>query len=213
MKETVEFLTLIEIMCYLRKFNSMIERLRTLADKCDQLQKVTAGLFYTKKGLLSIGKNSHRTYLERSFLPNLHAEMDAIYNFRKRFVRMKTSQLKLIVIRVSPSGALSNSTPCTRCKEFIEACGIRKVYYINADGQLVCDELKYQYGMNLDDLVTLLVTNNANTRTDITRCIQTVKDDKNIHISGSVKTEIWFREVAINNIDYSRKINYTMKRF
>lgn len=192
----------------------MIDRLRALAEKGEQLQKVAAGLFYTKKGLLSIGRNSHRTYLSRSFVPNLHAETDAIYNFRKRFLRPKTSHLKMIVIRISPSGALSNSTPCSRCKEMIESYGIRKVYYINAKGELVCDEMEQPYGIKLDQLVTLLVTNKANTASEMLDCIHSVqKENPPLHVSGALKTEIWFREIAHDKMDYSRKINYTMKRF
>ena len=130
--------------------DSLIHQLRELASKSNIQFKLAAGLFYTKKGFISMGFNSTRTYINKKITPSIHAEHDAIYNCRNRFKNIKTRNLKLMVIRVSNSDELLNSKPCLNCTEMIRAYGIRKVYYINEENKLVFERVhdlhKYRLG-------------------------------------------------------------------
>ena len=50
------------------------------------------------------------------------------------------SSLQLIVIRVNSNGELRNSRPCHICVEDMRSHGIKKVYYTDDAGQLVCED-------------------------------------------------------------------------
>jgi len=119
--------------------------------------KLAAGLFYTKKGFLSIGYNSARTYVDKKITSNLHAECSAIRNYKFNN-RIKTKNLKLIVIRLSPGNQLLNSKPCINCTKTISEYGIRKVYFFNENNEFSCEKTeqilsfhnKYQYITHTD---------------------------------------------------------------
>lgn len=123
------------------KFKSIIDRLCSYTKRSDMRHKLAAGLFYTRKGMLSIGCNSSRSYVRRSLVATLHAEVAALHQFSKQYPRLKTRGLKLIVVRFSSSGMLGFSLPCENCRTMIRQFGIRKIYYINEGGELVCESI------------------------------------------------------------------------
>ena len=121
---------------------SMIERLREQAMKSNMSIKLASGLFYSKKGFVSVACNSTRTYINKKIKPNFHAEEAVLYNFQTRFTRIKTKNLKLIVVRISPGNNLLFSKPCITCTHAIQSFGIRKIYYINEHNQLICERIE-----------------------------------------------------------------------
>ncbi len=122
--------------------DSMIHRLTEEAKKSTMNIKLAAGLFYSKKGFVSIGFNSTRTYLNKKIISNCHAENAALCNYRKRCPRMKTQHLKLIVIRLSPGNNLLLSKPCINCTNSIKEFGIKKIYYMNEQSELVYERIQ-----------------------------------------------------------------------
>lgn len=125
---------------------SMLNQLIKQAGKCTMDIKLAAGLFYTKKGFIGIGSNSSRTYMKKTVKPNIHAEDAVIHYVKTRYGRIKTRDLKLIVIRathIKEEGRekLLLSKPCMNCTKTIREYGIRKVYYINENGELVCERI------------------------------------------------------------------------
>ena len=120
---------------------SMINQLCELAKKSNVNIKLAAGIFYSKKGFLSIGYNSNRTYVNNQIKSNIHAEDDAIRHCKKRYSMKKTSHLKLIVVRLSPGNKLLNSKPCMNCTKAILEFGIKKVYYYNDNNELESENI------------------------------------------------------------------------
>ena len=121
--------------------NSMLERLRDEAKKSNMSIKLASGLFYSKKGFVSIACNSTRTYSNKKIRSNFHAEEAVLYNYQTRFTRLKTKNLKLIVVRLSPGNNLLLSKPCITCTHAIYSFGIRKIYYINEHNELICERI------------------------------------------------------------------------
>lgn len=121
---------------------SMIERLKTQAMKSNMAIKLASGLFYSKKGFVSVACNSTRTYTNKKIRPNFHAEEAVLYHFQTHFTRIKTKNLKLIVVRLSPGNNLLLSKPCITCTHAIQSFGIRKIYYINEHNQLICERIE-----------------------------------------------------------------------
>ena len=119
----------------------MINQLIHHAAKCTMEIKLAAGLFYSKKGFVGIGYNSCRTYMKKTIKPNIHAEDAVIQYVKARFQRMKTRHLKLIVIRVNTKKKLLLSKPCINCTKTIRDYGIRKVYYVNEQNELVSERI------------------------------------------------------------------------
>lgn len=120
---------------------SMINQLCEFAQKSNINIKLAAGIFYSKKGFLSIGYNSNRTYVNNTIKSTIHAEDDVIRQCKKRYRVKKTSHLKLIVIRLSPGNKLLNSKPCVNCTKAIREFGIKKVYYYNDKNELESENI------------------------------------------------------------------------
>ena len=123
------------------KLESMVSHLVQIASKSNMGIKLAAGLFYSKKGFVGVGYNSTRTYVNKTVKSSVHAEDAVIQYIKSRFHRMKTKNLKIIVIRVSPGKRLLNSKPCLNCTQTIREYGIKKVYYINEENELVCEKI------------------------------------------------------------------------
>ncbi len=117
------------------QLTNLILQLTSEAKKSNMNIKLAAGLFYSRKGFISMGYNSTRTYVDKSLISSMHAECAAIHNCKIQN-RMKTRHLKLIVIRVSPSNKLLHSKPCIHCTCTIRDYGIKKIYYVNENNEL-----------------------------------------------------------------------------
>lgn len=73
----------------------------------------------------------------------IHAEMEAIKNIK----RNEDKTFSILVIRVTKSGLLGSSRPCTKCIKYIQFVSKKtntkfdKVYYSNDDGTVSCERL------------------------------------------------------------------------
>lgn len=60
---------------------------------------------------------------------SLHAEVDAINDALTKVSKHKLKEAKLVVVRLTKEGHLSNSYPCQNCQHYINKVGITSVYY------------------------------------------------------------------------------------
>ena len=125
----------------MNRLAGLIHTLSKEAIKSTMPMKLAAGLFYDKKGFIGIGYNSTRSYVQKKLQATLHAEDAAIHNVKTRYQRIKTKHLKLMVIRVDALKNLVVSKPCLNCTHTIYDYGIRKVYYVNDQNELVCERI------------------------------------------------------------------------
>lgn len=101
----------------------------------------------TTRKIISKGMNSGRTTFPGSEYA-IHAEMEAIKNINnsKSRTKIKFKTYDLIVIRVTNSGRLGNSRPCSKCKKYImNYCDkthikINTIYYSNEDGTITAEK-------------------------------------------------------------------------
>lgn len=121
--------------------NGLVCQLIEHATKSDMRIKLAAGLFYTKKGFVVIRSNSTRTYVNKTIKPNLHAEDAVIEYLKNRPNRMKTRHMKLMVVRVGSHDKLLLCKPCVNCTRTMSEMGIRKVYYSDAYGKIICERV------------------------------------------------------------------------
>lgn len=98
----------------------------------DGRNKVGAALF-KGKSLLSLGWNSEKTHPQSTTRYHKHhAEFDCLIGTRKDDVVGAT----LFVVRVTRKGSVGISKPCEHCEKVIRAAGIRKVYYLDVEGNV-----------------------------------------------------------------------------
>jgi tRNA(Arg) A34 adenosine deaminase TadA len=159
------------------KLDSLITKLKDVAEKSNMKIKLAAGLFYSKKGFVTTGCNTTRTYSKNSLLPSEHAECAALRELRK-FPNINCKDLKLVVIRIGLSGDLLQSTPCINCATTIYSHGIRKIYYINEKNKIVCQrthELCTHHKKSIDKHLTqtnIWFENVSNNKSEITNTIK-----------------------------------------
>jgi deoxycytidylate deaminase len=103
-------------------------------------QKHGAALISNNK-IYSISSNAPiKTITVDNVLHNraIHAELNVFRNFSKKLCK----NMDIIVIRVNKQNKLKNSRPCNNCIIKLLSCGIRKVYYSDDNGDIVCEFLK-----------------------------------------------------------------------
>ena len=99
--------------------------------------RVGACLF-KKKRVKAVAHNSHKTHpLLSTFSewPCLHAESAAIVKYGVE----NCEGLDLCVVRVTKKNKLTMAKPCSACSRLIAEAGIRRVYYSNWDGDIICE--------------------------------------------------------------------------
>ena len=116
--------------------NKLIE----FAKKSNVNQKHSAALI---KGdcIYEIGINK---YCTNKKLSTVHAEMDVLFSFKSKYKKMSET-VDIIIIRLNNSCNninLKNSRPCNRCIEILQEYNIRRVYYSNEMGEIICENLK-----------------------------------------------------------------------
>lgn len=120
------------------KLDNCIEKLIKLASNSPIQYKHGACLLKGKKSY-SFGFNK---FIKEICLNNqmikftVHAELDALYRFKNKNVK----GMDILIIRINKTNKhLQNSRPCNNCIEKMAQRGIRKVYYSNHNGEIVCD--------------------------------------------------------------------------
>ena len=167
------------------KLDSLIQQLKVIALKSNMKIKLAAGVFYTKKGFIATGYNTTRTYCKNTVTASEHAECAVLRELKK--IPIQTKCIKLLVIRLGFQSLLQ-STPCMNCSNEIYKCGIKKVYYVNEGGEVVCQNVSY--------------------------LLQNYRDFPYSYIS---MTQIWFQQLYYSNdfdidIDIGNKIISLRKR-
>jgi deoxycytidylate deaminase len=85
------------------------------------------------KTLVSLGWNSDKTHPESKTRYHAHhAEFSCLVGTKK----MDVSGSTLFVARVTRRGKLGISKPCNECEQVIRASGIRKVFYLDHEGNV-----------------------------------------------------------------------------
>lgn len=85
-------------------------------------------LIILRNKIIARGHNKYSVSLSPSSY-SIHAEVAAINNALMKVKRQDLRQAKLVVIRLTKEGCLSNSLPCKNCQEYINKLNIKKVYY------------------------------------------------------------------------------------
>lgn len=69
---------------------------------------------------------------------SIHAEMDALWNMDSDAY----DNLKAIVVRVSKTGVLGNSRPCSMCYNALKQHGVKCVVYSSVGGKIVMEKIQ-----------------------------------------------------------------------
>ena len=105
--------------------------------------KVGAAIFDRKKNLISIGWNKQKTHVKqweyackvgKPLCAYLHAEVDALIKVKDK------EPFSIVIVRLTKTG-LSIAKPCPICERAISETGIKKIYWTNREGVLVCQNV------------------------------------------------------------------------
>jgi len=119
------------------KFEHYIDILKKKAMKSPIYYKHSA-ILICKNKILSIGYNKYFKELmngNKIFLLTIHAEIDVLFKTNMKWVR----GLDILIIRIDKNLNLKNSRPCNACIDKLKEKGIRKVFYSNEEGEIVCE--------------------------------------------------------------------------
>lgn len=109
--------------------------LKKMAELSPVNNKHAAGLLLKNK----IKSHAINNYIKKdSLYKTIHAEI----NLLKSLKRNLYNKIDIIVIRINKSSDLKNSRPCSDCIRYLKEHGIRKVYYSNSAGDIVCEKVK-----------------------------------------------------------------------
>ena len=119
----------------------MIEQAITAALRSEYTTYKVGAAIYNRRGkLLSVGWNKQKTHVKQAkwafavgqpLRQFLHAEIDALIRCRNG------EPHSIVVVRVTKHG-LSIAKPCAVCQRAIFDTSIRKIYWTNSEGVLVC---------------------------------------------------------------------------
>jgi deoxycytidylate deaminase len=118
----------------INKFALQIDLLEKVAKTSDVIHKHASCLMKGDK-IIAIGVNKYFQVRVNQMQMNLcvHAEMNVFASTRLT----QTKGMNILVIRINNNMMLRNSRPCNACIDKLKQKGIKKVYYSNADGQIV----------------------------------------------------------------------------
>lgn len=85
-----------------------------------------AAVIYRGRTILATGQN----------FSLIHAEADAMANFKRRHPFADLRRLKLLSIRLNRSGELRMAKPCSHCQKLLRNFGIKLVVYSTSQGTL-----------------------------------------------------------------------------
>lgn len=120
---------------------NLTDTLINIAQKSNVNQKHSAALIKNGK-ILNYGYNKYTSFATKS---TIHAEMDALLTLialKKKFKKHHLLNMDIIIIRISSKNhILKNSRPCNDCIDNLRKYNIRKVYYSNDFGEIVCEKI------------------------------------------------------------------------
>ena len=139
---------------------SICNRLVQSAQDSMLLQKLSASILQNKKIVNKPKENGIRTFYRGEFNGSIHAEMNVLLshfgeaiNYDKKIgwrindsERKKIKKYAIIVIRIDKrdkdSVQLMNARPCQNCLNMMKSIGLKKVYYSDDKGDIVCEQIK-----------------------------------------------------------------------
>lgn len=119
------------------KKQNILEVLANEAKKSNMKSLHAAGLVKNGK-LLEKGHNSHRELIGGNAVNSTHAEISVIHKLLKT---QKKIDADLWVIRVTKEGELVNSEPCLSCIVALKKYNIKRVFYSDSEGDIICIKL------------------------------------------------------------------------
>jgi|688.fasta_scaffold21766_2 deoxycytidylate deaminase len=125
------------------KFYDNIETLKKIA-KNSRLQHKHSACLMKHDKIITIGYNK---YVKENNVVRftIHAEIDALCKLDKKLIKGHD----ILIIRISKSCNLKNSRPCNSCIEKLKRRCIRKVYYSNEYGNIVCEFLEDMHKLHV----------------------------------------------------------------
>lgn len=109
------------------------------AEKSCVNQKHSAALLKNGK-IIGVGYNKYCSFAKKS---TIHAEIDVLMNMKRKYKKYQMSNLDIIIIRISPKDSLlKNSRPCDHCIDSLRKFHIKRVYYSNEYGEIVCEKIE-----------------------------------------------------------------------
>ena len=72
----------------------------------------------------------------------------------------------LIVIRINKQGDLVSSRPCYNCLEMMKAVNIKKVYYSDNDGNIICENVKDMISIHASIMTKVIYSLQSKTKID-----------------------------------------------
>ena len=117
--------------------------------KKSNFERAPTGAVITKGGrIIATGINQVNTYtkvIDKKFKrwdSSCHAEADAIGKLLNKHRFNDLAGSTIYVIRTLPSGKIGMSKPCKHCKDLIKSVGIKKIVYINEDGDTIIERIR-----------------------------------------------------------------------
>lgn len=122
---------------FTKKLNDQINFLKKLASKSAVSHKHAACLINGNGKIITFGLNKYinSKINSKPIRICIHAEQDCLANCHFKFCK----GMDLLVIRIGPTGGLLNSRPCNLCVTKLQEKQIRKVYYSDSNGDIVCE--------------------------------------------------------------------------
>jgi deoxycytidylate deaminase len=111
------------------KFNKIIEILKETAEKSTMYHRHACAL-------LSGGKILSKCVNTQNKLSK-HAEMNVIDDCVSRGISTKSF---LIVLRISRTGTVHDSKPCSECLKYMKKYGVKRICYSNNDGHFIIEK-------------------------------------------------------------------------
>lgn len=102
-----------------------------------------AAVVFHHRDVLAVGVNSLKTHpLQKKFsLSNfcfLHAEIAALVELRKKFPSAMEFPYQMAVVRLTKDGQLVMAKPCKFCQRAVRFYSLKKVWYSDSNGRMVC---------------------------------------------------------------------------
>lgn len=129
---------------HIYKINNILPLLIKIASHSTVNQRHSAALI-NGNTIYNIGINK---YCSKSKLSTIHAEIDALMSFDKKYFK-SLKGMDILIIRINQNNNCNNrklkiSRPCNNCIDTLRKFDIRKVYYSDEYGNIV---FEYLYDM------------------------------------------------------------------
>lgn len=128
------------------KFSESIELLKKTAINSTIIHKHAAALIQNDH-IYSYAYNDFIKKIKpKTENKTIHAEINLFYKYPKKNVK----GMDILVIRINNTNTfLKNSRPCNSCIDKLQEIGIRKVYYSNALGNIVCEYVQHMEKLHI----------------------------------------------------------------